>query len=110
MGEAGEPLRVQTLLLDVHLDERPLTPKHTTVEAEWRRGGYGGAEGRLQNYPPKEEKHWGQQNLGLSQEVSLQDVGSTETLHPRMERRKMAWRFQFQGGEKGKEWWWWGRE
>lgn len=41
MGEAGEPLRVQTLLLDVHLDERPLTPKHTTVEAEWRWGGMG---------------------------------------------------------------------
>lgn len=107
MGEAEEPLRVQTLLSDAHLDERPptptSTPKHTTVEAGWEMG-VGDAEGRLQNHPPK-EKHGGQQNLCLSQEVSLQDVGSTETLHPRMERRKMAQRFQFQGGEMGKEWW-----
>lgn len=34
--------------------------------------------------------------------VSLQDVGYTETLHPMMERRKIAWGFQFQG-ERGRE-------
>lgn len=41
MGEAEEPLRVQTLLSDAHLDEWPPTPtpKHTTVEAGWEVGG-----------------------------------------------------------------------
>lgn len=57
MGEAEEPLRVQTLLSDAHLDEWPPTPtpKHTTVEAGWEVGG--DAEEKLQHHPPKEEKH-----------------------------------------------------
>lgn len=38
--------------------------------------------------------------------VSLQDVGHIETLHPKMERRKMAWRFQLQAGEREEGWGW----
>ena len=75
MGEAEEPLWAQTLPSDAHievqkqakksgaLEEGGGMPPHSSVL-----GNGGGAEGSLQNHPPKEEKHCRQLNLCLSQE------------------------------------------